>query len=251
MAACSWVASRDRALLEGFAGQAGAAVHGVRLTMQLQRAREQLVLAREEERRRLRHDLHDELAPTLAGLSLTAATASDLLETDPPAARALVTELHAALRASVGEVRRLAHDLRPPVLDELGLLAALRERARQFDTASGEDDLRVSVRAPDALPPLPAAVEVAAYRICSEALLNVVRHAQARTCTIQLAICEAEAVRRLHIDVTDDGVGVPAVHRSGIGLHSMHERAAELGGACSVGPGPGGGTRVLVELPLT
>jgi signal transduction histidine kinase len=132
------------------------------------------------------------------------------------------------------------------VLDELGLLPAVRERARQFQTAD-PDQLRVVVEAPDSLPPLPAAVEVAAYRIVSEALMNVVRHADARTCTIRLAMCEAEGV--LRVEVVDDGKGIPAEHRAGVGLRSMRERAGELGGSASIASDPHGGTRVEVELP--
>ena len=251
----------DRRLLDDLAHQAGAAVHAVRLTADLQRARERLVLAREEERRRLRGDLHDDLAPALAALALTAATASDLIDTDPAGAKGLVAELHRAIRATVGDIRRLVYDLRPPTLDELGLVAAVRERAAQVDGArrvgpggGGADDppgLRVAVAAPECLPPLPAAVEVAAYRIVQEALMNVVRHARARTCTILLALTEDTAgVRRLEVDVVDDGVGLPAGYRAGVGLRSMRERAAELGGACTVEQGVAGGTHVAAWLPV-
>jgi signal transduction histidine kinase len=253
----------DRTLLRTLAGQVGAAVHAARLTeglhrltAELQLARERLVVAREEERRRLRHDLHDELAPTLAGLSLTAATASDLLDTDLPTAKSLIADLKGSLRACVGDVRRLAYDLRPPVLDELGLLGAVQERARQYDGAlapggcAGGAALRILVEAPEDLPPLPAAVEVAAYRILSEALMNVVRHARARTCTIRLAVTGADGRRDLEVEVADDGVGLPAGHRSGVGLRSMHERAAELGGTSVVQAGPEGGTRLRVRLPV-
>jgi signal transduction histidine kinase len=232
----------DRKLLEGAATHAAAAVHAVQLAERLQHTREQLVLAREEERRRLRHDLHDELAPTLAGLALTAATAGDLLERDLGAARRLVGELQTALRTSVADVRRLAHDLRPPVLDELGLLAALHERAHQFETGA----LRVEVQAPAALPRLPAAVEVAAYRIGSEALLNVVRHAQATCCSVRLAACDA----RLRLEVLDDGIGIRDGAVAGVGLRSMRERALELGGTLSIDARPEGGTRVVAELPV-
>jgi signal transduction histidine kinase len=257
----TWSIAEQR-LLGSLGAQAGAAVHNVRLTeglqhltVALQEAREQLVLAREEERRRLRHDLHDELAPTLASLALTAATARALFDTDPGAAKSLVGDLQGALRACVGDVRRLAYNLRPPVLDELGLLAAIAERARQYDGAPVEGEgeagtrLRVVVEAPDALPPLPAAVEVAAYRIVSEAVMNVARHAQAHTCTIRLAF--ADQGRRLEIEVVDDGHGLPEEYRAGVGLRSMRERAAELGGACVVEPRARGGTVVRVWLPLT
>jgi signal transduction histidine kinase len=260
----------DRRLLDDLAHHAGVAVHGVRLTRDLkrltadlQRSRERLVLAREEERRRLRRDLHDDLAPTLASLGLTAVTAADLIPTDPAAAGDLVRELHAAIRAAVGDIRRLVYDLRPPTLDELGLVAAVRERAEQYSghrghgRAGGEpaspDGLEVTVEAPRCLPPLPAAVEVAAYRIVQEALMNVSRHARARTCVVRLALAETDGgARQLLVEVTDDGVGLPAVEgrRAGVGLRSMRERATELGGDCAIEQLAPAGTRVAARLPL-
>jgi signal transduction histidine kinase len=138
----------DRRLLEDVARQAGVAAHAVRLTAELQRSRERLVSAREEERRRLRRDLHDELAPTLAALGLTAATARDRSKEDPTTA-ALLDELYAGLRGAVGEIRRLVYELRPPALDELGLVAALRERAAQYNDSHMADtqSLQVTVEA--------------------------------------------------------------------------------------------------------
>jgi signal transduction histidine kinase len=248
----------DRRLLEDVAGQAGAAVHAVRLTADLQRltadlqaARERLVLAREEERRRLRRDLHDDLAPTLAALGLTAATARQLLQADPTAAANLLAELHAGLRATVGDVRRLAYELRPPTLDELGLVAAVRERAAQHDGrgagpgAAEPGQLRVVVEAPESLPNLPAAVEVAAYRIVQEALTNVVRHAGARSCCVRLGLDDA-----LLVEVIDDGAGLSPGRRAGVGIVAMRERAAELGGSCRIEALARGGTRVVARLPL-
>lgn len=238
----------DRRLLSDLARQAGIAVHGARAMADLQRAREWLVGAREEERRRLRRDLHDELAPTLAALGLAAATVGELIPADPAKAAAINGLLQERLRAATGEVRRLAHDLRPPALDELGLVGALRERADQFGAAGGgATAVVVEVVAP--LPPLPAAVEVAALRISQEALMNVARHARAQRCTVRLA---TDGERALTIEVVDDGVGLPhQPPRGGIGLHSMRERAAELGGACDIERVPAGGTRVCARLPLS
>jgi signal transduction histidine kinase len=252
----------DRRLLADLAHQAGVAVQSLRLTRDLQqalrdvqRSRERLVLAREEERRRLRRDLHDELAPTLAALALTAGTACDLLATDAATATRLVAQLHVALRAAAGEVRHLVYELRPPTLDELGLLAAIRERAVQVSGSGATDGadghwLRVLVEAPEALPALPAAVEVAVYRIVQEALMNVVKHAQAHTCRIQLAPRPAALPTALEVQVVDDGVGLPAGQRRGVGLGSMRERAAELGGTCTIESIPSGGTQVLARLPI-
>jgi signal transduction histidine kinase len=235
--------SADRRLLQDLARQAGAAANAVQLTAELQRSRERLVTAREEERRRLRRDLHDELAPTLAALALNAATARDRASADA-ANFALLDELYRGLRATVGDIRRLVYELRPPALDELGLVAALLERATQYTAADGQG-LQVVIDAPATLPPLPAAVEVAAYRIVQEALMNVVRHAQARTCTVRLQL-----VHGLQVEICDDGVGLPSEYRAGVGLRSMRERSLELGGRCTVERLQGGGTHVEALLPV-
>jgi signal transduction histidine kinase len=235
--------STDLHLLDDLAPQVGVAVHAVRLTADLQRSREQLVLTREEERRRLRRDLHDDLAPTLASLGLTASTAADLISTNPTTATALVKELQTEIRATVGNIRRLVYDLRPPTLDELGLLAAVRERAAQYSNAP--NGVHVTVDAPIALPALPAAVEVAAYRIVQEALENVSKHSQARQCAIRFAKHNG-----LEIEITDDGIGLPQNLTPGVGLRSMRERAEELGGSCVIERQVNSGTRVLAYLPI-
>lgn len=244
----------DRALLESLAQQAAAAVHALqlteglqRLTLELQHARERLVLAREEERRRLRHDLHDELAPTLAALSLMSGRAADQLSSDLERARGLLASVRDGLRAAVGDVRRLAYDLRPPILDELGLLAAVQERSEQFSSDSG---LRVIAHAAEPLPPLPAAVEVAAYRITLEALMNASRHAQASECRIELSLVVVDGRQVVQVVVSDDGVGLSPGAATGVGLASMRQRASELGGTCRVEAGAPRGTRVTARLPL-
>jgi signal transduction histidine kinase len=235
----------DRSLLEDLARQAEVAVHAVRLTADLQRSRERLVATREEERRRLRRDLHDELAPTLAALGLDAATVGELIATDPKEAAFANEKLRSAIRATVGDVRRLVYDLRPPALDELGLVEAMRQRASRLGV--GDEGFLATVEAPDELPPLPAAVEVAAYRIVQEALTNVSRHARASACTVRLACADG---RTLTIEVTDDGVGLPDTPEGGVGLSSMRERAAELGGECEIVRSWPSGTRVFARLPF-
>src|SRR6266851_659423 len=235
----------DRGLLDDLARQAGIAAHAVRLTTELQRARERLVTAREEERRRLRRDLHDGLGPTLAALNLQAGAVRTLIPQDPAQASALVAEWRTTLRAVIADIRRLVYALRPPALDELGLVGALREQAAQYSTHAGTSGVQVAFDAPDHLPQLPAAVEVAAYRIAQEALANVVRHAQARTCRLRLWLDDA-----LHLEITDDGIGLPEEHRAGVGLLSMRERAEELGGSCMIKPAVPSGTRVSARLPL-
>jgi signal transduction histidine kinase len=232
---------REQALLIDIAQRAGTAAHIVRLTNDLRRTRERLVLAREEERRRLRRNLHDSIGPTLAALNLKVGALRNLIVRDPAAAAAQMTELREQIRTVITDIRRVVYDLRPPALDELGMLPAIREQAAQFST----EELRVTVEAPDHLPALPAAVEVATYRIVLEALTNIARHAHAHQGCIRLSLAD-----ELQIEVTDDGVGLPPQHRAGVGFTSMRERATELGGTCVVEPRAGGGTRVLARLPL-
>jgi signal transduction histidine kinase len=239
----------ERRLLEEIARQAGVAIHAVRLTSDLQRSREHLVSTREEERRRLRRDLHDGLGATLAALHLQAGAIRTLMRHDLAAADAEVLDLQAEIRLAIADIRRLVYALRPPTLDELGLVGAIRQYAAQYDLKSAphepDECLRVAVEAPDPLPALPAAVEVAAYRIVQEALTNAARHAHARTCTVRLAIDDG-----FQLSISDDGVGLPAPFGAGVGLLSMRERAAESGGSCLVESTPGCGTRILAHLPL-
>ncbi len=236
----------DRRLLADLARQAGIAAHAVRLTVDLQRARERLVTAREEERRRLRRDLHDGLGSQLSALAIQAAALRSQINRDPAGAAIIANELRTELKASVAEIRRLVHGLRPPSLDELGLVGALRERARRFEGPVEGGSLHVIFDAPADLSTLPAAVEVALYRIMEEALTNVVRHAAASRCTVHLYVAD----RAVRLSIADDGVGLPAGAAAGIGLGSMRERAAELGGTCTVSPGEDGGTVVRATLPL-
>jgi signal transduction histidine kinase len=251
----------DRALLSDLARQVGVAAHAVQLTTDLQRltgelqqSRTQIVTAREEERRRLRRDLHDGLGPTLAALALAASNISDLIPTDPQAAQALANALQNDIRATVGDIRRLVYELRPPSLDELGLVGAIRERAAYFSSIHQDGDgsdsaaarLLVQVKVPEHLPPLSAAVEVAAYRIVQEALTNVTRHAHARTCIVRLGFTGAE----LEVEILDDGIGLPPEYQAGVGLLSMRERAAELGGSCVIKKRDATGTRVYARLPI-
>jgi len=235
----------DRRLLDALARQAGIAAHAVRLTADLQRSRERLVTAREEERRRLRRDLHDGLGAQLAGLNIQAGILRRSIRRDPAAAEELTAELKTELQSAIADIRRLVYDLRPPALDDLGLVTALRQLAERYGAEN--KDLRVTVEASEeaGLPPLPAAVEVAVYRVAQEALTNVVRHAEAKTCVVRLATEDGA-----NLEVVDDGVGIPSQRTAGVGLSSMQERAAELGGVCIVEPVSEGGTRVVLCLPL-
>ena len=232
----------DRRLLHDIAGQLGALVHSATLVTGLRRAAERLVLAREDERRRLRRDLHDGIGSALAGLTFQAEAVRNLLPDDVAAADAAVGRLCAGIQRTVVDVRRVVEGLRPPSLDELGLagaLAALGERLGR--SAPTTVDVRV---APD-LPPLSAAVEVAAYRVAQEALTNVVRHAGAGCCSVSLRTEGSEVV----LEVVDDGSGSAQARPAGTGLHGMAERAEELGGTLQVCSRPEQGTRVVLRLP--
>ncbi|MBA2712913.1 MAG: GAF domain-containing sensor histidine kinase, partial [Rubrobacteraceae bacterium] len=233
----------DRRLLEDLARQAGIAAYTVRLTTDLQRSRERLVSMREEERRRMRRDLHDGLGPMLGSLTLKLDVADDLVEEDPAAARALIHSLKTQSQSAVTDIRRLVYALRPPALDDLGLVGAIRETAAQY----GANGLLVSVEIPKDLPPLSAAVEVAAYRIAQEAMTNVARHAAATKCSISLTL--DEETEMLSLEVRDDGRGLSSERGQGVGLSSMRERAEEISGDCIVESSPTGGTRVSASLP--
>ena len=329
----------DEALLADLARQVAVVAHAVSLTDALRHSRERVVSLREEERRRLRRDLHDGLGPTLAGIALgidtvrrglAAAAASPAASPvaaaspaaspglpasvgspaspgssvspglpaspgssaspgsaaspglsalvgspaspDSPAsvglpaspgssvspgssaspgssvspglpapAASLAADRLAALRLeaerAVDDIRRIVYDLRPPVLDELGLEGAVREQAARLGGAV------VEVLEP--LPPLPAAVEVAAYRIAVEALANAHRHASGAPVTVSLSLNGG-----LRLAVADGGAGLPSGFRAGVGISSMRERAAEVGGGFTIGPAIPCGTLVVAELPV-
>lgn len=227
-------------LLMNIARQVGTAAHAARLSADLQVSRQRIVTAREEERRRLRRDLHDGLGPALATLTLQAEAARDLIATDPDKSKTLLGEIIAGLQTALADIRRVVYALRPPALDDLGLLSAINVQAAQFSN----DRLAVRVELPEQIPPLPAAVEVAAYRIVQEALTNVVHHAQAKTCVLRLAIKDT-----VQFEIHDDGQGIAEARRAGVGLNAMHERAAELGGTCRIQSVSGEGTHIYVSLP--
>jgi len=234
----------ERTLLDALARPIGAAVHAVGLAGELQESRRHLVQAKEEERRRLRRDLHDGIGPRLAAASLRLEAAEATSESRPPQSKALMRSVQDDLRTAIDDIRQLVSALRPAMLDELGLVSAIGECARGFGTGPGVP--RFEVTAPE-LPSLPAAVEVAAYRIACESLTNTVRHAGARLCTVRLELDE----EKLELIVSDDGVGmIPDSSHNGVGLASMRERAEELGGATVFSAGDAGrGTTVHATLP--
>jgi signal transduction histidine kinase len=230
----------DERLLADLVRQAGTAIHAVRLTVDLQHAREQLVFSLEEERRRLRRDLHDGLGPSLANIAMLTETGRDLYEQDPGQAENILNKAVCQTQEAIEDIRRLVYNLRPPALDELGLITALQEQISEYEHTGTE----FQFTAPDSLPQLPAAVEVAVYRIALEAINNVVQHAKAKQCFISLALTET-----LDLNIWDDGSGVPVRHHAGVGLQSMRERAAELGGICVI-ESDDHGTTIQVKLPF-
>jgi signal transduction histidine kinase len=238
----------DIRLLEDVAHQAGAVLHSVQLNRDLQRSRERLVIRVEEERRRLRRDLHDGLGPTLASYTLKLDAVLDRIDTDPAGARRLVEALKTQTKETVADIRRLVYELRPPALDELGLADALRAHLEQSNRSGGAPNVTLITPA-DGLPPLPAAVEVAAYRIVMEGVANVLHHAGATNCQVEIRI---EAMERpaLWIEIRDDGAGLPETRPTGVGLVSMRERALELGGTCAIENASSGGVQVRVMLPF-
>jgi signal transduction histidine kinase len=213
----------------------------------LQQAHQRLITVVEEERRRLRRDLHDGLGTALASVGLIVAAPNQLLRRDPDSVASLLDQVLTQNQETVREVRRLVYGLRPPALDERGLAEAIR--AHILNSQSSRLQIEVG-ELPIGLPPLPAAVEVAAYRIALEALTNVIRHAQAGRCAIRFTQMGNGSATALQIEIVDDGIGLPNELRVGVGLRSMRERAEELGGTYVIESDMGGGTRVYVKIPL-
>ena len=242
---------REHDLLTDLARPLAAALHGTALTAQLQRSRERLVEAIEEERHRLHRDLHDGIGPSLAALVLGLDAVRHAAHRREPvpdpteeyAVDDLVDAMKTDVRALIAELRRVVYELRPPALDELGLVGALDRHLATYQGAPG--GTCIHLHAPDALPELPAAVEVAAFRIVAEAVTNAVRHAQAARCEVRLVLNGC-----LIVEVADDGTGIVAATPAGAGLRSVRERAAELGGACVVTPREPNGTVIRATLPV-
>lgn len=236
---------RESTLLEDVARQMGGVVHAAALVEELRAAQEHLVAAREHERRRLRRDLHDGLGPSLAGLGFQVDTVANLVR-EGQAVDERLDLLQAGLRGTVVEVRRIVDGLRPPALDDLGLFVAVSELGHDLVGGAGLD---LALDLPVRRPVLPAAVEVVAYRVAQEALTNVVRHAGATRCRVEVTVSDTV----LALDVTDDGSNASGWSgrgsAQGLGLRSMAERAEEIGGRVDVAA-LGQGTRVSLRLPL-
>jgi two-component system NarL family sensor kinase len=232
--------TRERSLLEVLARQTGVAVHAMQLTDDLRASRARLIRSREEERLRLRRELHDGLGPVLAGATMQVGAVRHLPEAE---VEPTLNKLEGMLQTCLSEIRQIVNDLRPPSLDALGLSGAIIERATVFSASKPAP--RISVSATGNLEGLPAAVEVAAYRIAIEAVTNAVRHSGASACSVELS-----RDTDLVLQIIDDGTGIPDSFAPGVGLGSMRERAEELGGKLVITSNDGGGTRVLARLPL-
>lgn len=232
----------DRRLLDDLSRQAAIAVYAAQVSSNLRESRSEIITTREEERRRLHRDLHDGLGPALAGLSFRIDAARNMLTRDPQRADSQLAAAGDQLQIAIADIRRLVYGLRPPALEELGLEGALRQHLAMVQPAS----VSLSLEVAQPLPPLPAAVEVAAYRIVQEAVNNALRHSGARTCRAQLEVADGKLVAA----VEDDGSGLRQGATAGVGFGAMRERALELGGALEVQNEPGVGLRVVARLPL-
>ncbi len=235
------VSPRDQRLLEDLVRLAAAALRNAELGRELQAIRESLVRAREESRSRLRRDLHDELGPLLAGVKLRLETARNLMDRAPDRAGEVLDAAIGEQSEVIVAIRRIVHELRPPALDDLGLVRAIEQLAERVDGAG----CAVRVEA-DVTHALPAAAEVAAFRIASEGLTNARRHAGAREVVVRLA----STPQHLTVEITDDGAGIPEDATPGLGLRSMRERAEELGGTFAVDTDARRGTVLVATLPL-
>lgn len=246
----------EKLLLENIARQTGTAVFAGQLYADLQKSRQKIVAAREEERLRLRRDLHDGLGPTMASQTLRLDAINELICGDPETgegkdlseASRMLTELKEQSQESVKDIRRIVYALRPPALDDLGLIPAIQAHTDQHTSSSRQLQITLNARQED-LPPLPAAVEVVVYRIVVEAFTNVIRHAEAEKCRIDITLPK-EQPRWLQLEVVDDGRGLSHHAKMGVGLSAMRERAEEVGGTFKLETEPGEGTRILVRIPL-
>jgi signal transduction histidine kinase len=233
----------DQRIVALLADLLAIALQATQMADELVQSRSGLITAREEERQRLRRDLHDGLGPALTGVMLKAAAARRLATTEPAKSAELLRELERNVATAITDVRGLVDELRPPVLDGRGLVGALQDYVDSVQTPSGPRLKFTSDGVAD-LGQLPGSVEVAAYRIATEGLTNVLRHAHADSATIALWIDD----KQLQMKITDDGI-VRTPWSAGIGLSSLRERAVALGGRMSAGPTEGGG-EVRVTLPL-
>ncbi|HVU60332.1 MAG TPA: histidine kinase [Mycobacteriales bacterium] len=237
----------DASLLTDIARQVAPAVRAARLVTDLAATHSRLAVTREAERARLRHDLHDRLGPHLVGLSLQLDTLSARVG-DPDSSGA-IAKAHEEATLALDEVRRISRGLRPAELEELGLVQAISAAASRLSIADDERAWSVSVDAAVQLGQIPADVEAAAYQIALEGLTNAYRHSQGTTAVVRVGVDTAG--RELILEVSDDGRGLDPMSSPGVGVGSMHARAAALGGEVRIGRSPAGGTTIRARLPLS
>ncbi|MER7375675.1 sensor histidine kinase [Streptomyces lanatus] len=233
------------AVVELVAAPLAQALHAARLTEQLRLSRSRVVTVLEEERRRMRRDLHDGLGPTLTGIAYNADAAVNLIAPDPHRAVETLHGLRADVGDAIGEIRRIVYGLRPSALDELGLVDAVRQRVAHLRCADGRP-LDVTITAPDRLPPLPAAVEVAAHRVAVESVTNIARHSDCATAALTLELVNADS---LCVTVAHTG-RCAEPWTPGVGIRSMHEPVEQIGGTLAIDATLEGAT-VTADLPLT
>ncbi len=227
-----------RSLLDKYRRFADEQVH---LNRELQLSRQKIVTAREEERRRMRRDLHDGLGPTLAAQMFRVGAAQDLLHKNPEKTAKILSDLQDGIEGTLSSIRQLVYELRPPLLDQFGLVGAITDFVSRHNS-----EVEINLKLSAQLPALTAAVEVAAFRIMHTGIDNVVKHAQAAHCEVRLSVTNGD----LKIDIIDDGIGIIVNYRAGVGLTSMRERAEELGGTFTIGRNKPNGTHLSVSIPL-
>ena len=211
------------------------------LNEDLKASRQKIITTREEERRRLRNDLHDGLGPSLAAQMYRVGVIQQLIQTNPEKAVTILTDLQSGIEGTLADIRQLVYGLRPPLLDQFGLMGAIKDFINQHDAS-----ITINLDLPSDPPPLSAAEEVATYRIIQTAVDNVVKHAQATHCTVKLSLNDSQ----LNIDIIDNGIGIPANNKEGVGLSSMRERAEELNGTLTITSNQPQGTHLSVSIPL-
>ncbi|MEH7224797.1 sensor histidine kinase [Bacillus sp. JJ1566] len=231
----------EHRLIQDLARQVGIAAYSVKVTTDLMKSRESLVKAREEERKRIRRDLHDGLGPQLASLGMNIEAARNLYKINHKAGDELLMTTHKQLKDAINDIRQLVYDLRPPILDELGLIFAINEFISQY--SQSEINFRTFV--PPTVSNLPAAIEIATYRIIQESISNVIRHSKATECIIKITMTNF-----IKIEITDNGKGISFDAKKGIGMASMRERTEELNGTFHVISTPGLGLSIQAIFPL-
>ncbi len=249
----------DLNLLAAFAREMAAFIENARLYKVVQEREvrlaelvRQLVNAQEGERQRIARELHDETGQKLTALAMgLAAIEASLGSDDPAGAKQLVHNLRELSNQAISELRNVMSDLRPALLDDLGLVPALRSYVQQY--AARYPEMHVTLSADRPSQRLLPEYETVLFRVAQEALTNVARHARATEVSVRLTHLPDLA----RLEVSDDGIGFDPlapgrlISGSGLGLIGMQERVTLVGGTCRIESSPGEGTRVVVELPVT